>query len=383
MRIAFLCSSLGEGRDGVGDYVRNLASACEAVGHACLLVALNDKHLPDADVRASRSEIRIPTHLSWAARADRLGSALDAFGPDWVSWQLVPYGFDPKGIIPFPMARLAEAARPWPGHAMLHELWVGISRNEGARARMVGALQKHCLTRLLGQVRPSRVHTSNAAYQAALRQAGWESAVLPLFGNIPIVPIDREAAAAQLRVLAGLRLPAGPLTVGVLFGTIHPEWDPRPVLASLQEAARATGRRIALIAVGRIGAHGSALLARLADGDLVSSAALGELPARQISTILRASDFALSAHPWALTGKSGTIATLLEHGLPVLVSRDDWSLRGRLATPGPGDPLLYKTGELGPGGFGAVLARRREPAPRLPEIAARFCADLVGHAVAA
>jgi hypothetical protein len=53
----------------------------------------------------------------------------------------------------------------------------------------------------------------------------------------------------------------------------------------------------------------------------------GELESTDLSQTLRALDLALSANPRALVGKSGTVAAFVEHGVPVLVSRDDWESR--------------------------------------------------------
>lgn len=382
MRIAFLCSSLAPGRDGVGDYVRLLASSCAGEGHECLLVALNDRHLSGHEASGGSGTIRLAQGASWRSKALRLREALEGFGPDWVSWHIVSYGFSSRGIIPSQAALLADATRPWRRHAMLHELWLGISRGEGTRARVVGALQRHHLLRLLERIRPTAVHTSNGAYQAALRRAGWNAGVLPLFGNIPVFPARREAAKSRLHELARERMPSGPVAVGILFGTIHPQWDADATLAWLHEASRASGRRILVLALGRGGGHAPAKLARMNEGGRVFAWHLGELPAALLSEILQASDFAVATHPWALIGKSGTTATLLEHGLPVLVPRDDWRLREG-PTPGPADPLLSRMADTAPRDFAALLGRRREPAPRLAEITARLCAELSGQPVTA
>jgi hypothetical protein len=382
MRFAFLCSSLADGCDGVGDYARLLASACEEDGHECLLVALHDRHLLGPEVRNDDGDLRFPQSLPWRSKADRLRAALNQFRPDCVSWQLVPYGFDSRGILPSQMALLGEAASAWSQHVMLHELWIGISGNAGPSERIMGSLQRFRLVDFLDKLRPARVHTSNEAYQKALSRVGIASAVLPLFGNIPIVPMDRVDAEMELRLLAGDRLPKGPHVVGILFGTLHPQWDPEETLAWIREASRLSGKSIAVVAVGRTGQHGKQLLARLGGDGSLSVTCLGELPANWLSAIFQASDFAIATHPWALIGKSGTTATLLEHGLPVLVPRDDWHLRGG-PTPGPSNPLLSLLRSTSPREFRSFLERRRHPATRLGEISAQFVSDLAGHAVSA
>jgi hypothetical protein len=380
MRFAFLCSSLADGCDGVGDYARLLASACEEDGHECLLVGLHDRHLLGHDVRNDNGDLRFPQGLPWRSKAARLRDALNLFRPDCVSWQLVPYGFDSRGILPSHMALLAEAAADWSQHLMLHELWVGISRNAGPSERIIGSLQRFRLLDFLDRLRPSRVHTSNEAYQQVLMRIGITSALLPLFGNIPVVPMDRVDAEMELRLLAGDKLPDGPHAVGILFGTLHPQWAPEETLAWIRDASRISGRRIVIVAVGRSGQHGKTLLARLGGDGSLSVTSLGELPANWLSAVFQAADFAIATHPWALIGKSGTTATLLEHGLPVLVPRDDWHLRGG-PTPGPNNPLLSLMRDTSPREFRSFLGRRRSPAPRLAEVAAQFVSELAGHAV--
>ncbi|HLP03319.1 MAG TPA: hypothetical protein VK163_14935, partial [Opitutaceae bacterium] len=67
----------------------------------------------------------------------------------------------------------------------------------------------------------------------------------------------------------------------------------------------------------------------------------------------------------------------LDHGLPVLVSRDDWQPRGRIAVPPSTEPLLLTAPAGTPLDLAAILALRRAPAPRLPAVARRFVDDLV------
>jgi hypothetical protein len=103
---------------------------------------------------------------------------------------------------------------------------------------------------------------------------------------------------------------------------------------------------------------------------------VGEKTPEEISRLLQNLDFGIATHPWALAGKSGAVAALLDHGLPVVVPRDDWKLR-RNPVPVPAiDPLMIKLSEMPPELMAGRLARRRQPAARLPAIAAAFLSSL-------
>ncbi|HYP15851.1 MAG TPA: hypothetical protein VEQ65_01460, partial [Opitutus sp.] len=202
--------------------------------------------------------------------------------------------------------------------------------------------------------------------------------LLPLFGNMPVLPVKTYLAQAELTDLVGTSLPPVPRWLGVIFGTIHPQWKPEPTLEFLRAAAAHTGRPIALLAIGRAGAHGTRLLTQLgtsASGITIVSA--GPQTPEKISHVLQAADFGLATHPWALIEKSGTTATLLEHGLPVLVPRDDWQPRhGTIVSAR--DPLLRRLPDLSPEGFPRWLGERREPAALLPILAGKFLSHLSG-----
>jgi len=96
-----------------------------------------------------------------------------------------------------------------------------------------------------------------------------------------------------------------------------------------------------------------------------------------VSQLLHAADFGIAAHPWALIGKSGAATAMLEHGLPVLVPRDDWTLRGGLADRGPAaDPLLQRLSGLEAGTTAHWLARRRAPRSVLAKTVDQFLCAL-------
>jgi hypothetical protein len=338
-----------------------------------MLVALHDRHLsPTAALIQRTNEVRLSATLSWSKRAKMLADLLRDFDPNWVSWQLVPYGFHPKGIIPTAAFSLIDAARPWNNHAMLHELWLGLPDSDRFAHRIVGAFQKRKLLQFLKRLRPACVHTSNAAYQLTLAHSGWPSELLPLFGNMPVLPVRPEEAQVELRKVAGPSLPTTPICLGVVFGTIHPQWSSDATLEWLEAAARQLGRPVGLLVLGRIGAHGTALLARLArEQNTIPIFIGGPQTPEKISHLLQAVEFGLVTHPWGLIEKSGSTATLLEHGLPVLVPRDDWHLRYGTVDSQP-DPLLRRLGELPPREFSQWLQLRRPPRSRLPAIAQTF-----------
>ncbi len=372
MKIAFLCSSLASGRDGVGDYVRQLAASCTSEGHTCLLIAVNERPAtPDRDC------VHLLSTLPWAERATRLREVLEEFAPDWVSWQVVSYGLHPKGIIPRDARALAEVTRRWPTHVMVHELWIGLAAGEPWKARLVGRWQKPRLLDFLRHLQPRVLHTSNPTYQSVLRAAGFPASRLPLFGNIPIALCAPGDAEEVLDSVAGQRLPLAPRWVAVTFGTVHPQWDADATLRWLRAAAVSAGRSAVLLAVGRIGGAATGSLARLArQNPDIPIVITGELPPAKVSALLQASDFGIATHPWALIEKSGSAAAMCEHGLPVLVPRDDWRLASNLLTAEPDEPLLARLEHVPPSAAASWLESRRAAVARLPVITNRFLSAL-------
>ena len=375
MRFVFLGSSLAPGRNGVGDYIRCLTAELARQGHSALAIGLADTEdaLDDRD-----PVVRLARRRPWPQRITQARAAVASFAPDWISLQFVAYAWHPRGYA----FGLAEHLEPLLGgrrrHLMLHELWVGLNRNDRIVNRLHGTLQRHAILRLHRAFGPQVVHTQTPAYVATLAAEGIAARRLPLFGNLPVEPGDREATR---RRLLGPHAPGvdprAALFVG-WFGTVHPEWNGAEVVGRVAASARDAGRPLVLVALGRTGFGGATLLAALRRDPPPGSLLIecGETSPAEASNVLAALDLALTPNPVALAPKSGTVAACFDHGIPVLVSRDDWQPRGRIAVPPPAEPLLVPSPAGAPLDLSTVLALRRPPAPRLPAVAQRFVGDL-------
>jgi glycosyltransferase involved in cell wall biosynthesis len=373
VKIVFLCPSLEAGRDGVGDYTRRLASECTKRGHLCLIIGLHDPHII-SESEASEdgvSLVRLPAAESWTTRVKRASMHIRNWGPEWVSWQFVSYGFHPKGLVPEALRELAMSLRGPRCHIMLHELWIGLEADAPGWPRVVGEAQRWGLSRLLRDRAPDRLHTSNRTYQAELARRGFAAELLELFGNVPLAPADEPNALTRF-------IPSAAGTgrenwiVGVTFGTLHRQWKPAATIEWLLANAGRLGRQPALIAIGRIGSHQAEIVERFSEKG-INVIVTGEQDPRTISSLFSHADFGIAPHPWALIGKSGAAAGMLEHGLPVLVPRDDWKLRDVNPQPVPStDPLLKRLEGLDADATDLWLASRRPAEAAVPKIAAEF-----------
>ena len=379
MKLVFICAALEPGRDGVGDYTRRLAGECTARGHGCTIIALHDPHVTRVSEATAHDVrlIRLPAAAPWPDRLTCAADHLRRLAPDWVSWQLVAYGFHPRGFLPAALLqRAADLAGPR-CQVMLHELWLGLEAGASWRARATGWLQRRGVLCLLAQLDPECVQTSNAAYQEVLRRAGLDARVLGLFGNVPIAAGDPAETRPLARWWPAANTPRGdrPL-VALTFGTLHPQWRPDATITWLLATARRLGRPPALIAAGRLGPSAAAILAAFRRRG-IPVVTTGELDETTLSHLLRAADFGIAPHPWALIGKSGTAAAMLEHGLPVLVPRNDWRLRGASTLPfvAP-NHLLVRLEGLTADDTDRWLAARRAPESTLPQIAGAWLENL-------
>jgi glycosyltransferase involved in cell wall biosynthesis len=385
MRLLFLGSSLEPGRDGVGDYIRLLAEACTRQGHPCAVVALNDAHVtaPETSILAAKNGeipvLRLPAAMEWPQKVELANAFRNRFQPDWISFHLVPYAFHRRGLLFGLVDPFRELTGSVSLHLMFHELWLGAGRPEPLRDYVTGWFQRRAVKRMLSTLQPKWITTSNPAYAAMLRSLPAKATVLPLFGNVPVLTEEAPFSHnVSWMVEKGItETNRHDWWIGIFFGSLHEEWKAEPFMGLLRRAAQRTGKRVCLLLAGRAGAVGETIWKKLQAGFApeVFFVNRGEQPADEISRLLQIADFGIAASPWQLVGKSGTVAAMLDHGLPVIVTRDDYQPFLGADEPPTDDPLVHRCdGDL-EAKLIAGLPRRPAHA-RVDEIAAELCAQL-------
>ncbi|MEO7931727.1 MAG: glycosyltransferase [Chthoniobacterales bacterium] len=372
MKLAILCGSLEPGKDGVGDYSRQLANYCREEGHSVLLVSLNDSWVELDNI--GTQEMRLSSSQSWTQRSTTLEKALTAFQPDWVSLQFVPYAYQKRGFCQEMAAALGTFAKKFRWHLMFHELWLGLNPGDSLKYKILGWWQRRGVLQLVRSLSPALVHTHATAYANFLQSNGIAATRLPLFSNIDIELAPDFPKFYEL--LARRECNLTPLNrehtfVAIFFGSLHPEWTPDGLMEKL------AGKKLLFLSMGRLGHTGTQIWNDFADkyATRAQFLNLGELSASEISTALQFADAGVAASPWNLIEKSGSVAAMIEHGLPVLVTRNDFLPDQQLELT----PTLAR--HLHPIWKDNVnQLSKNPPSPRLPEIGSQFLADLHNRA---
>ena len=332
MRIAFLCGSQEAGRDGVGDYTSGFAEELRHQGHEVIVIGLRDKFVSQVTsterpvTGGSIQTLRLPSALPWPECIKQARQQLDRFDPEWVSLQFVCYTFHSKGLVPGLAGKLAPLFAGRKLHIMFHEIWLCKKLGWGWKQCAVGALQRLFIQRFVHSARPDVMHTSNATYAALLNRSRIPVTELELFGAIPIPPDPGTAwIESQLRTALGGAYRREAFWLFGLFGALHAQWPPEPLLTHLHRAAQAAGKRPVLLSIGRTGDAGLELWNRIAQdyAGRFTFLRLGEQPTEHISEYLSYLDCGIATTPRSIIGKSSTVVSMLEHGLPVIVNRDD------------------------------------------------------------
>ena len=369
MNLAILCGALEPGKDGVGDYSRRLAQACRGAGHNVLLGSLNDAWAQPSEPETDGPEFRLSQDISWAERAGVTQTKLARFQPDIVSLQLVPYAYHPRGFFGEMVREFTPWAREFIWQIMFHELWLGLNSGDSLKFKLTGWWQKRCALSLFRALAPAAVHTQTGAYIEFLAESGISAKRLPLFSNIDLrTPPALEALFNLLRQHgADPESRSSETPVFVFFGSLHREWSPDLLIEKLAR------RKPLFVSIGRQGATGqivwNAFVTKFQNQ--ATFVDLGEQPPEIISALFQWADAGVAATPWNLIEKSGSVAAMREHGLPVVVTRNDF-LPARFFEPEPAAGLYPIWRE----DFHFEKLARTSAEARLPGVVARFLTDL-------
>lgn len=381
MRIAFITSCLEPEMDGVGDYVRLIATQLNCMSNSCAMFALNDRYADRVHYEHDMRELRIPAATSWRERRHLAGERLADFDPHWVSLQFVCYGWHPQGVSVGAVRALSRLLDGYRTHVMFHELEVGLQAGASLKERVLGLTQhKAVLGPLLRGLQPMVVHTSNQAYAAVLREIyGVHAKLLPLCGNVPVTADSADSWLFPALDASGVSVDwrsRPEYLFGGYFGSIYPGALTSQMIGRLVGVA-AKGHQLVILSAGRRGLCGDAIWRDVSRefAGRVPFVSLGVLPGHRVSEYLNSIDFGIAAAPWLLMGKSGSAAAMMEHDLPILVPRND--IRFRLPEANDVTPhrlwLRIDSPEL----MGRLLCRRpRRPASLCSLVAQRLLEDL-------
>ena len=267
--------------------------------------------------------------------------------------------FHPAGLS-FALPKIVQAIiGRIPAHLMLHELWIGSHIGAPFKVEVFGFCQRKIIKSLVTGLACRVIHTSNTVYARLLSRHGIDAKILPLFGSVPVI----ANASVAPRDDNALRLG--------LFGSIHPEWSPEELFARLQ----AFGKPIQVYHIGRIG-PGESLWNEVVQRyeAEIQFQRFGEQSLENISQFFLSLDFGVATTPLSLIGKSSTVAAMLDHGLPVIVSRNDVHFRG-IPEENPAPERLISVDESFIDRVKTV--KRLNPEPSLSKIAKQFLNDLV------
>lgn len=337
MRLAFICSSLAPGRDGVGDYTLRLGGEIIRQGHPSVALALNDHHVSAPTSETQHIEgnavpvLRLPGTLSWTERETMARNYLAGFNPDWISLQVVPFGFHPKGLCFELGRRLQTLSSKAAWHIMFHELWLGLGEGSSAKHRVWGLLQRRIIQDLIKRLRPRIIHTQAEAHRIILCREKLEVSILPLHSNIPVIGGDGWAGLLEPLVTkaTGRLRSRDELYLAGILGAVYPEWNAELTVNTLFPLVERFKKRLVLVFHGKNNLTPEALdKLRNMFHDRADIVVAGERSALEVSLILQTVDIGIATTPRQMLQKSGSIAVMLEHGLQVLVTRDDWHLRG-------------------------------------------------------
>ncbi len=346
MKVVFLCGSLEPGHDGVGDYTRRLAGELKRQGKQAFMISVNERNLTRLSLQEEQESegtaipvLRISGKISYRKRLQVAKQWLKAVNPDWLSLQYVPFSFHPKGAHFFlnRFLRRLGLHRRW--HIMFHELWTGMDKESSKKHYWLGKIHRLLIRSLIKTLNPPVIHTQTHLYLEKIATLGYKANYLPLFSNIPffepegISKVDDKDINHEKKLLF------------VLFGGIHHNAPVAQLANDLVRYEKSNKTRILLIIIGRNGPMQKQWTSIWALNGL-EFVLMGEQSPMTISKVLHSASIGISTTPIQLAEKSGSVAAMREHQLPVLCVSRTWKARGTKNLTPPESIVEYESGKL-------------------------------------
>ncbi len=333
MKILFICGSIEPGQDGVGDYTRLLASELiYKFDFQVKIIALSETKLDQNLAGFQKTNngtievLRLCNKQSISTRINLAKAMIDAFDPEWISLQYVPYGFHNKGL-PFRWSRkINSLTNGRQVNIMFHELWIGISKISPIKHQILGRFQKAIALHLIYKIKPNLIFTSNKLYQLLLQKIKAKAIILPLFANIEVAKPDNDFKQLILKKLGLLNPTMSKYKLWGVFGNLYPGAELENIFNRELLNSNVIGKKIYLLGFGNINETGIIEFNRLKSifKNRIVFLHLGKLMESEVSNVLQLLDLGFSTTPPQHIGKSGVYAIMRLHNVKVMLPKGEF-----------------------------------------------------------
>lgn len=315
-----ICGCLEPGKDGVGDYVMILLKELSLRGMKTFSLAVNDPFvLREKKDMGEIPSYRLPAIQNWRNKIDNARKWINEIAPDHIAWQFVIYAYHPRGLPFWPLYLLKNLlTKDKIVSVTFHELWIGEAKSDSYKSKVIGWFQKRLLKRMLMEICPVEVFTSNRFYQICLEKIGVRAKIVPILSNIP--------SGCHRNSLILNHLPANVLKnrkrylVASFFGSVQFSKELDKKLSCLKILARKENKELIITHVGRSEGVKENIFKWRNELDL-QVFSFGMQSKISIANYFRAIDIGLSTYPKVLFEKSGSIAAMKFNNLPVVLLR--------------------------------------------------------------
>jgi len=321
MKIVFICGCLEDGRDGVGDYTLRLACEILNMGHSVYILAVNDKYVTQKVTESKYAYqqtvavLRLPHIWPLKQRFLEARKKIDEIVPDWISLQFVIFSFNKKGL-PFGLSKHLTALAPhtnW--HIMFHETWVRKQSHFDLKHYLWGQIQRWLIIDLIKALKPKVIHTNTHLYQSEFKNFGVNAQYLPLFSNIPNLNKRKRSNFNVDNQRKEISF--------IVFGQLHPNVPVQDFINDVSDYSIKNNLMASLIILGRCGDEMENWVSKWKAANIPVKI-WGEQPLNKVSEILETADIGISTMNISLIEKSGSVAAMHEHGIPVISVSKPW-----------------------------------------------------------
>jgi hypothetical protein len=262
---------------------------------------------------------------------------IDEIAPDWISLQFVIFSFHKKGL-PFGLAKhLAALGSYGNWHIMFHETWVRKQSFFDIKHYLWGQIQQRLIVNLIKALKPKVIHTNTHLYQSELNNLGFNAQYLPLFSNIPNFDkgkgLNFEVNSPKKNISF------------IVFGQLHRNVQIQDFVNDVLDYSIKNNIMAFLIILGRCGDEMENWVSKWKAANM-SVKVWGEQPLNKVSEILKTADIGISTMNISLIEKSGSVAAMHEHGVPVISVSRAWQSTKWNNIEQPIGVFIYRKGNL-------------------------------------